>query len=89
LPTWPEESPRARLARLGAWLAERKLAWTAVRLTDPLARAVGLEVAKVVMPNLLRLTVSREATDLGSPRLHLPLVDAGTETPNPEPHPVY
>jgi ribosomal protein S12 methylthiotransferase accessory factor len=89
LPRWPLEPAPARMARLRGWLTEHRLAWTAVRLTDPAAASLGLEVVKVVMPGLMRLALSRESTDLGSPRLRLPLPDATTEAPNPDPHPLY
>jgi ribosomal protein S12 methylthiotransferase accessory factor YcaO len=89
LPIWDARSPASSLARLKGWLGERSLCWTAVRLTDPPAISARREVAKVVMPQLMRLTPSREETDLASPRLRTHLPDACLQEPNPNPHPLY
>lgn len=89
LPRREPRSAEAAFRLLRELLSERHLSWFAVRLTDENAFAAGFEVAKVVMPDLLRLTPARSLVDFTSPRLTRAWPDATTDTPFREPHPLY
>jgi ribosomal protein S12 methylthiotransferase accessory factor len=89
LPRGPAESVAERLECLRAWFRARALDWLVVPLTDSVAQYAGFEVAKVVMPQLVRLTMERDPVELARPRLHLPLDDSPSTELNPHPHPLY
>lgn len=80
--------PRSQVAVLRKLLGLSGHAWCAVRLTSEHAARAGFEVAKAVIPGMVRLTPTRESVDFGLPRMkrRWPL---STIDVNPDPHPLY
>ena len=90
----PGLSPRAQLAALVERLARHGMGAYTVDVTSPDVRALGLRVARVVVPELCALDVSHRARFLGGPRLLTAAFEAGLvparldlEQLNPLPHP--
>jgi thiazole/oxazole-forming peptide maturase SagD family component len=89
LPGRAPASPAEQAADLKKWLLARGQRWVLVRLTEGVAERAGFEVAKVVIPGLVGIAPSREATNLEVPRMSAPIADATLAEPNPDPHPLY
>lgn len=81
-------TPGARYRLLERWLRERGHRWLAVRLTGPVATAVGLEVCRVLVPGFLALAPSRRATQLDAARMHADWPGARPGL-HRAPHPIY
>jgi len=82
-------TPRAELQRLVQELRRRSLPLIALRLTDTAVADSGLEVAKVLVPGLLRLAPTRQAVDLKTSRAWHNWRWAQVTAPRVEPHPLY
>ena len=87
-------SPREQIASLLARLARRGYSAYAVDVTSPDVRALGLRVARVIVPELCALDVSHRARFLGGDRLYTAAHEAGlvpepldVDCINPLPHP--
>jgi ribosomal protein S12 methylthiotransferase accessory factor len=87
-------SPRSQVEAVLRRLARRGLSAYAVDVTSPDVRALGLHVARVIVPELCALDVSHRARFLGGTRLYTAAYEAGlVPSPlepadlNPLPHP--
>ena len=83
-----EPPPHKQFTQMRTWLAAAGLSWYAVRLTDAAAEQAGFEVAKVVMPELVRLTNRRRDLDFQMERFRRPWPH-GERGIRAETHPLY